>query len=118
MDQKILNSWKEIASYLGRGTRTVQRWERDFHLPVHRPGGHERSAVIAFSGEVDHWLAATPLRKRWSQAEVRAKVQPRTRQLVENVQTNVERLMRSAERLQSSMLRAQEQQRRRQKQSA
>ena len=117
MDQKILNSWKEIASYLGRGTRTVQRWERDFHLPVHRPGGHERSAVIAFSGEVDRWLAATPLRKGRAQEE-RAKLRPRTRQLVENVQSNVERLMRSAERLQSSMLRAQEQQRRRQKQSA
>ena len=117
MDQKILNSWKEIASYLGRGIRTVQRWERDFHLPVHRPGGHERSAVIAFSGEVDHWLAATPLRKGWQQQE-RATLRPRTRQLLENVQTNVERLMRSAERLQSSMLRVQEQQRRRQKQSA
>jgi hypothetical protein len=118
MDQKILNSWKEIASYLGRGIRTVQRWERDFHLPVHRPGGHERSAVIAFPDEVDRWLSATPLRKRWPQAEGRANLRPRTRQLVENVQTNVERLMRSAERLQSSMLRAQEQHRRRQKQSA
>ena len=23
-----LDSWKEIAAYLGRGIRTVQRWER------------------------------------------------------------------------------------------
>ena len=23
-----LDSWKEIAAYLGRGVRTVQRWER------------------------------------------------------------------------------------------
>ena len=24
---EILNSWKEIAGYLNRGVRTVQRWE-------------------------------------------------------------------------------------------
>ena len=35
----VLNSWKEIASYLGRSVRTVQRWEREFGLPVHRPAG-------------------------------------------------------------------------------
>ena len=31
-----LDSWKEIASFLGRGIRTVQRWEREEGLPVHR----------------------------------------------------------------------------------
>src|SRR3954463_10845884 len=31
-----LDSWKEIAAYLRRGVRTVQRWERDEGLPVHR----------------------------------------------------------------------------------
>ena len=31
-----LDSWKEIAAYLGRGIRTVQRWEREEGLPVHR----------------------------------------------------------------------------------
>jgi hypothetical protein len=31
-----LDSWKEIASYLGRGVRTVQRWECEEGLPVHR----------------------------------------------------------------------------------
>ncbi len=30
----VLNSWKEIACYLGRGVRTVQRYERDLGLPV------------------------------------------------------------------------------------
>src|SRR4051812_33630088 len=31
-----LQSWKEIAAYLKRGVRTVQRWERSHGLPVRR----------------------------------------------------------------------------------
>jgi hypothetical protein len=37
-----LNSWKEIASYMGRGVRTVQRYERELHLPVGRIHGKAR----------------------------------------------------------------------------
>ncbi|MGB9103542.1 MAG: hypothetical protein WCC59_02180 [Terriglobales bacterium] len=58
----ILNSWKEIANYLGRGVRTVQRWERDLGLPVHRPKGKDRSAVLAFPEELLAWLQQTPVR--------------------------------------------------------
>ena len=58
----ILNSWKEIANYLGRGVRTVQRWERDLRLPVHRPKGKDRSAVLAFPEELNAWLQQTPMR--------------------------------------------------------
>ncbi|HLY97569.1 MAG TPA: hypothetical protein VKT33_00740 [Candidatus Angelobacter sp.] len=61
---EILNSWKEIAAYLDRGVRTVQRWEADLHLPVRRPSGRGRSAVIAMRGEIDAWLRACPLEKR------------------------------------------------------
>jgi len=56
----VLNSWKEIASYLGRGVRTVQRYERDLKLPVRRPRGKSRSAVIALTSELDDWLRKTP----------------------------------------------------------
>ncbi len=59
---EILNSWKEIAGYLGRGVRTVQRWERELGLPVHRPKGRERSAVLAFPEELQQWLQKTPMR--------------------------------------------------------
>jgi len=55
-----LNSWKEIASYLGRGVRTVQRYERELGLPVRRPHGRSRSAVIALSDELDAWLRTAP----------------------------------------------------------
>lgn len=52
----VLNSWKEVANYLGRGVRTVQRWEQELNLPVRRPRGRSRSAVIAFKTELDAWL--------------------------------------------------------------
>jgi len=55
-----LNSWKEIARYLNRGVRTVQRWERDLRLPVRRPRGTKRSAVFAVRSEIDAWLRSCP----------------------------------------------------------
>ena len=50
-----LDSWKEVASYLGRGVRTVQRWERDEGLPVHRLAHEKRGSIYAYSHEVDAW---------------------------------------------------------------
>lgn len=57
---RILNGWKEIASYLGRGVRTVQRWEIEIGLPVRRPHGKAKSAVMAITSELDVWVASTP----------------------------------------------------------
>ena len=51
----ILNGWKEIANHLGRGVRTVQRWEQ-LGLPVRRPKGSDRSAVLALCEELDEWV--------------------------------------------------------------
>ena len=59
-DSHILNSWKEIAGYMGRGLRTVQRWEHDLALPVRRPRGKSRSAVLAIRKELDEWIACRP----------------------------------------------------------
>ena len=58
----VLNSWKEISAYLGRGVRTVQRWEHDLGLPVHRPKGRDRSAVLAIPVELNAWLNHTPVK--------------------------------------------------------
>lgn len=62
--ENILNSWKEIATYLDRGVRTVQRWEADLGLPVRRPRGKSRSAVIAVRSDLDEWLKSCPLHVR------------------------------------------------------
>jgi hypothetical protein len=64
MERKVLNSWKEISSYMGRGVRTVQRYELQFALPVHRPAGSACSSVIAFSDELDRWLRQSPTRSQ------------------------------------------------------
>jgi Tol biopolymer transport system component len=50
-----LNSWKEIASYLNRGARTVQRWEREEGLPVHRLQHQKHGSVYASKSELDAW---------------------------------------------------------------
>lgn len=54
-----LQGWKTIASELNRGVRTVQRWERDQGLPIHRIGKTSRSPVFAFVEELYSWLSKT-----------------------------------------------------------
>jgi TolB-like protein/Flp pilus assembly protein TadD len=50
-----LDSWKEIAAYLRRGARTVQRWEREQGLPVHRLRHEKLGSVYAYKAELDAW---------------------------------------------------------------
>ncbi len=50
-----LDSWKEIAAYLGRGIRTVQRWEREEGLPVHRLTHEKRGSIYARREELAAW---------------------------------------------------------------
>lgn len=53
-----LESWKEIAAYLGREVRTVQRWAAERGLPVHHLPGGARPRVFAIRAELDAWLGA------------------------------------------------------------
>jgi hypothetical protein len=53
----VLTCWKDIAVYLGKGVRTVQRWEKEFGLPVKRPL-RSRHVVIAIPAELDAWVAS------------------------------------------------------------
>lgn len=52
-----LDSWKAIAAYLNRDIRTVQRWEREEGLPVHRHPHKQRDTVFASTAEIDTWTA-------------------------------------------------------------
>src|SRR5262245_7823300 len=54
-DEGWLDSWKEIASYMGRDERTVQRWESERNLPVRRLPGGKRGGVYAYRQELDAW---------------------------------------------------------------
>jgi TolB-like protein/Flp pilus assembly protein TadD len=50
-----LESWKEIAAYLGRDVTTVRRWERREGLPVHRLLHRKLGSVYAYTTELDGW---------------------------------------------------------------
>jgi predicted DNA-binding transcriptional regulator AlpA len=56
LPDKKLVSWKEIAAYLGREVRTVQRWENTEGLPVHRHEHLKKSTVYAYASELDEWF--------------------------------------------------------------
>ena len=83
----MLTSWKEIAAYLNKGVRTVQRWEVDLALPVRRPVAN-RSVVIALTEDIDAWVRSHPVPKRAGhEAEVK-----RLRSQVKSLQAELERL--------------------------
>jgi hypothetical protein len=52
----VLTSWKEIARYVGKGVRTVQRWEREMGFPVRRTKPGEKGSVLAVPREIDSWV--------------------------------------------------------------
>lgn len=53
----MMTSWREIAQYLGKSVRTVQRWEAEFGLPVRRHGDTlAKGFVVAIPTEIDAWI--------------------------------------------------------------
>ena len=50
-----LESWKDIATYLDKEVRTVQRWEKVAGLPVHRHTENKVLNVYAYRWELDAW---------------------------------------------------------------
>src|SRR5271170_5789521 len=55
-NRQRLDSWKEIAAFLGRDERTVNRWEKELGLPIHRLPG-TKGRVYAYTEELSAWLA-------------------------------------------------------------
>jgi TolB-like protein len=70
MTEDRLESWKEIAAYLRRDVRTVQRWEQTDGLPIHRHKRVHRPIPYAYKAELDAWWTGR------SDAEPPAAVQP------------------------------------------
>ena len=60
-EDKRFDSWKEIASFLGRDVRTVRRWEQERGLPIHRVPGEGRRVIFAYQSEIEAWLNAEHL---------------------------------------------------------
>jgi hypothetical protein len=61
----VFTSWKEIAAYLGKSVRTVQRWESEFRLPVRRPSPEIHTVCISRK-EVDQRLLGRRSYRLWS----------------------------------------------------
>ena len=55
---RTLHSWKKIASHLGVTVRSAQRWEKIGDLPVRRAGSGRSARVLAFTDELEAWLAS------------------------------------------------------------
>ncbi len=70
--QEILQSWKDIASYLNRSERTVQRWEKEEELPVHRLVHSSGGSIYAYPDELDNWLSQRMKKKPEAVAPVSA----------------------------------------------
>jgi hypothetical protein len=50
-----LHGWKDISTYFGRSVRTVQRWERDFGLPIRRYGLGRSEVVHVYVDDIERW---------------------------------------------------------------
>lgn len=75
LEAEKLESWKEIAAYLGKGVTTVRRWEREEGLPVRRQEHIKRGSVLAYRPELDEWRRTrttdlAPPTSRWRIARI------------------------------------------------
>jgi hypothetical protein len=109
MSEQILSSWKEIAAYLGKGVRTVQRWEVELELPVRRPAPGAKHVVLAFPAELDDWVkngkvresaAEEPARQTQGTVSLRMRNHELRQRMNVLVQTTLERSKRSYEQAQ------------------
>ena len=64
-----LDSWKEIASYLRREIRTVQLWEKNEGLPVHRHFHKQMGSVYALRSELERWKLQVSRKKAGEETE-------------------------------------------------
>ena len=76
-----LESWKEIANYLSRTVRTVQRWEKEENLPIHRHMHDKLGTVYAFKPELDAWWQNGQPRLEQEEQEELARTLARRRRL-------------------------------------
>jgi hypothetical protein len=70
--EQLLQAWKDIAAYMRRDVRTVQRWEKLLELPIHRLKDSRSGSVFAYKRELDAWREARALQFEACQAKVTA----------------------------------------------
>src|ERR1700679_3095562 len=70
--EQLLQAWKDIAAYMRRDVRTVQRWEKLLELPIHRLKDSRSGSVFAYKRELDAWRETRALQNEACQAKVTA----------------------------------------------
>jgi hypothetical protein len=93
---RFLSGWKEIANYLGKGVRTVQRYERTLGLPIRRPAGTTTGSVVATKAELDAWVAASPIREAFRLTKTEA-ISPS--KMTRSIVTGIEEMTRLREQM-------------------
>jgi len=93
-NREVFNGWKEIANYLGKGVRTVQRYERALRLPVRRPAGKAKGSVLAIKAELDLWVLSASMRGPREMPEIILRV-------AENEMDKLEKAIAQTRKLQS-----------------
>jgi predicted DNA-binding transcriptional regulator AlpA len=68
----LLTSWKEIAAHLGKGVRTVQRWEAELGLPIRRSASGQ--VIAAVPEEIDAWVQHTLVPREGLVEKLRARI--------------------------------------------
>ncbi|HWX55567.1 MAG TPA: hypothetical protein VN176_13330 [Verrucomicrobiae bacterium] len=74
-----LDSWKEIASYLRRDVRTVQRWEKKEGLPVYRHQHDKLGSVYAYPAEIAAWFSSRQQSGAGSASQAQEADQPKVK---------------------------------------
>ena len=96
----IISGWKDIANYLGKGVRTVQRYERALGLPVRRPAGATTGSVVATKAELDAWVAASPIREAFRLTKTEAETGATSR-MATSIKTGIQEMTRLREQMMS-----------------
>jgi hypothetical protein len=99
---EILSGWKDIANYMRKGVRTVQRYELELGLPVRRPVGAPTGSVMATKPEIDAWISASPVRKAFRIA-YRAQDNTEIRKKLRQQLTELQQLQEQAVQLRQEM---------------
>jgi hypothetical protein len=102
MEAKILTSWREIAFYMGKSVRTMQRWEH-LGLPVRRSSNlAHRASILAYPDELNSWaedhfsriVAETENNIQFSQQE-RLALPPHAQTYIRELEERVFRLVQA-----------------------
>jgi hypothetical protein len=78
---ETVGNWREISKYVGRGIRTLQRWETMYGFPIHRPSPTaKKGAVFSTKAEIDNWLRTLPVTETGNDPHLRLS-RPPTREV-------------------------------------